>query len=307
MNNNKSIEKYLKKRSFHKFAIPHTQPTKKGYDTFIVIPCYDEYDYIFKTLNSINNQKAKLLKSTLVIVVINNPKDYNSQIKINNQLTYETIIKKKYLFEFIVLNSFDKKYAFSNKIAGVGAARKLGFDYCLKFIIDEKSLFCSLDADTIISSNYLSMIINKFKNKTNAAVVNFKHQDSSNALIQEGIIKYELLLKNIASEINKTGSPYGYVSMGSTIICNVKSYIACGGMPKNKATEDFYFLQSLAKYTTIKQIKEILVHPSSRSKYRVYLGTGYRLNRYKEGIEFEDLDYNTFKNLALKLNEKKNS
>ena len=79
--------------------------------------------------------------------------------------------------------------------------------------------------------------------------------------------------------------------MGSTIICNVKSYIACGGMPKNKATEDFYFLQSLAKYTTIKQIKEILVHPSSRSKCRVYLGTGYRLNRYKEGIKFEDLDY----------------
>jgi len=291
LNNNKTLEKYLKKRSFHKLANPHIEPLKRHYNTFIVIPCYDEYDYIFKTLDSINNQSLKLLENTLVVVVINNSDKDSQIIKKNNQLTYQSIIKNKYFFEIIVLNSFDKNNAFNNNNAGVGVARKLGLDYCLNFIYDENSLLCSLDADTIISEKYLSTIIDEFKNKTNAAVVNFKHQKSTNSLIQEGIDKYELILKNIAYEIYKTGSPYGYVSMGSTVICNVKAYIACGGMPKNKATEDFYFLQSLAKYTKIKQIKEILVHPSSRSKQRVYLGTGYRMNQYKKGVKFKDLDY----------------
>ena len=61
--------------------------------------------------------------------------------------------------------------------------------------------------------------------------------------------------------------------MGSTIICRVDAYIAVGGMPKKKAGEDFYFMQSLAKHTDIFYIDDILVFPSSRSEKRVYLGT----------------------------------
>jgi len=77
--------------------------------------------------------------------------------------------------------------------------------------------------------------------------------------------------------------------MGSTIVCNAISYIAVGGMPKKKATEDFYFLQSLAKYTSIFQIKEILVFPSSRNEERVYLGTGHRMKEYYLNNSFKSL------------------
>ena len=66
-----------------------------------------------------------------------------------------------------------------------------------------------------------------------------KHQTSNNPIVQEGIIKYENSIKEIAKKIELTGSPYGYVSMGSTIACNVKAYIACGGMNTKAATEDF--------------------------------------------------------------------
>ena len=57
--------------------------------------------------------------------------------------------------------------------------------------------------------------------------VNFKHQNSSNSIIEEGIRKYELILKEIAENIEKTGSPYGYVSMGSTISLQCKSLCCC--------------------------------------------------------------------------------
>ena len=45
--------------------------------------------------------------------------------------------------------------------------------------------------------------------------------------------------------------------MGSTIICSINAYIAVGGMVAKQATEDFYFLQQLAKYDNIHQIKNI--------------------------------------------------
>ena len=291
MYNQRQLEKYFKKKSFHYLACPHQNPKKSYYKNFIVIPCYDEYDYIFQTLDSINNQKNEKLNDLLVIIVINNSRNSSKKIVQNNQLTYDHLIDKSYFFEFIILNNFDKNNALDDKIAGVGIARKIGFDYCLNFIKNENALFYSLDADTIISSKYLTKINNEFKDNVNVLVVNFKHQKSDNDVLEKGIRRYETIIKDIASKINQTGSPYGYVSMGSTIICNVKAYISCGGMSKKKATEDFYFLQSLAKYTHIKQIKDILVHPSSRDKQKVYLGTGYRMNEYKNNGHFKNLDY----------------
>ena len=92
--------------------------------------------------------------------------------------------------------------------------------------------------------------------------------------------------------------------MGSAMAFTAQAYIKVGGMPNKKATEDFYYLQALAKYTHIYQIKKILVYPSSRNQQRVYLGTGYRINEYKENLKFINLNYSfkSYKNLKIILN-----
>ena len=87
-----------------------------------------------------------------------------------------------------------------------------------------------------------------------------------------------------------------------TIICRVDAYIAVGGMPKRKAGEDFYFMQSLAKYTDIFYIDDILVFPSSRNEKRVYLGTGARMVEYErtnsfKNLFFKDSSYNIIKQI----------
>ncbi len=63
-------------------------------------------------------------------------------------------------------------------------------------------------------------------------------------------------------------------------------------MDPKQATEDFYFLQKLAKYDQIHQIDEVLVHPSARQEQRVYLGTGYRLKNISNQSLFSDLQFN---------------
>ena len=289
--NNIYLNKYLEKKSIHKIGKPHKSITPKKFDFFVVIPCYNEFDYIFKTLKSINNQEQTILNNTLIIIVINNSKEESDLVKSNNQNTYQKLIEKKYNFNFIVIDSFSKQYAIPKKLAGVGYARKIGLDFSLNYISSNEAILCCLDADTLVSNNYLKKIKQKFYKNINVAVINFKHQTSKNHIIEEGIRKYENLIKEIAKQIELTGSPYGYVSMGSTIICNVKAYIACGGMNTKPATEDFYFLQALSKYTKIHKINEILVFPSSREENRVYLGTGFRMDEYLKNRFFKDLNF----------------
>ena len=289
--NNIYLNKYIEKRSINHFGETHRNIKDKKFNFFIVIPCYNELNYIFETLKSINEQNQKLLNETLVIIVINNSKDEKESVKNNNQKTYQKLIEKKYNYNFIAIDAFSIDNAIPNKLAGVGYARKIGLDFSLNYISSKESILCSLDADTLINKNYLKKIKDDFKKDINVAVINFKHQKSQNPIIEEGIRKYEKSIKKIAKEIELTGSPYGYVSMGSTIVCNVKSYIACGGMNTKAATEDFYFLQALAKHTKIHKINELLVFPSSREENRVYLGTGFRMDEYLKNGLFKNLDF----------------
>ncbi|OUX36923.1 MAG: hypothetical protein CBE33_04615 [Candidatus Pelagibacter sp. TMED273] len=301
MNVGVHLQKYIDKK-YLCAGNPHKHlDINKKYKFFIVIPCYNEFDYLFSTLESIDKQNPNLVNNTLVIIVINNSADSDSTVKNSNNKTYEKLIKLQFSFEFVAIDCFSNHNAFKNKLAGVGLARKVGLDFSLKFIENLNSIFCSLDADTIINENYLDIIDNRFKHNTvNAAVVNFSHQKSSNSIIEQGIRKYEKILKEIANNIQKTGSPYGYVSMGSTIVCNAKTYIAVGGMNTKKATEDFYFLQSIAKYTKVHKIKKVLVHPSSRGENRVYLGTGFRMDEYLKSKSFKNLNFSKESYLEIK-------
>ncbi len=290
MNFNNTFNKYIKK-SIYSGLDRHPIPSQKIYNYFIIIPVFNEYDYLLKTLMSINKQKNSLLNNTLIVLVINNSVNAERSVKKNNESTNQLIKSYQFNFEYVVLDYYSTGYELPNKKAGVGIARKIGMDYCLKYSL-ENSLLFSLDADTLISKNYLSHII-EYYNQTNfnTCIVKFSHQKSSNPKIEHAIRLYEKTLYSIADNIKKCKSPYGYVSMGSTIICKVKAYIAVGGMPKKTAAEDFYFMQALAKYDSVCFIDDYLVYPSSRLEMRVYLGTGFRLLQYNENKKFIDLNF----------------
>ena len=114
---------------------------------------------------------------------------------------------------------------------------------------------------------------------------------SEQIALECAIKEYEKFLFSTAKTIKNTGSPYGYVAMGSTMICTAEAYMAVGGMPRKKATEDFYFLQELAKFCGVHSIPDILVHPSPRPESRVYLGTGFRMEQMKQGFDIRRLYY----------------
>ena len=295
------LDKYYKKHLNPRFDYSRYKPSNQEYKYFMIIPVYNEYDYILDTLKSINSNGLSYLSNLLVVLVINNSKDENKTIVQSNRQTHKLIIKQKYNFEYMIIDCYSNKCALDEKYSGVGFARKIGMDFCLKFS-NEHSLLCCMDADTLINNKYFKNISDTFKDKRiQACTINFSHQKSDNNNLKEAILKYENKLKLIALSIKKIGSPYGYVSMGSAMVCTTKAYIAIGGMSKKNVTEDFYFLQALAKHSKIHFIKKILVYPSSRCEQRVYLGTGFRMKEYEKNKKFTNLDYSISSYSSLKI------
>ena len=285
------INQYFKKHSTNFPYINNYKVKKESYKYFIIIPIFNEYDYILQTLKSIDKNPQIYLDELLVVLVINNSINDSDDIKNNNFKTHKTISNQKYHYEYLIIDSYSKKNALGKKHCGVGVSRKIGMDFAIYFSRENSILF-SLDADTLVSEKYFETITNCFdKMKIKACTINFKHQKAKNLIIEKIIREYEEKLKNIADLIYKSGSPYGYVSMGSALACKTSAYMLVGGMSKKKATEDFYFLQSLAKQTKIYKIKKILIFPSSRDERRVYLGTGYRIKEFKDNQKFINLDY----------------
>ena len=159
-----TFDKYQKNKNLSTLANANKAPQYKNYNYFIIIPSFNEHLYIEYTLDSINHQNSTLLKELLVVVIVNNSKDDKEDIKTNNLLTYNKITHNQYKYELIVLDAFSISYSLEPKNAGVGMARKIGMDYCIDLSMND-SLFCSIDADTLLSKQYLTCIKKEYQKK----------------------------------------------------------------------------------------------------------------------------------------------
>ena len=286
-----NIPSYLKKRGVNgPWEIAPESSRKFNYA--VVIPAYGEPEYLPSTLLSLNENNTSLLKNTLVVVVINNAENSPEEICRENQHCFDLLNSSDYHYSLGIVDAFSKGLALSPKHAGVGLTRKIGMDLVLPYLSIEDSLIFCADVDTIVDKRYLEKVLEYFHtNNAKAAVVGFRHLESTDSELEKAIRQYEKYLLTTAQNMRDAGSPYGYVAMGSTMVCTAAAYCAVGGMPRKKATEDFYFLQELTKYCGVETIPETLVFPSSRPISRVYLGTGFRMQQIQKGFDLQKLYY----------------
>ncbi|MDH7604641.1 MAG: hypothetical protein QHH13_07060 [Melioribacter sp.] len=294
---------YLGKHSSDKWSIEAED--LKNINNVVVIPAIKEYENIINLLNSISENDTIYFNETLFLFVINNPENCNQDIKEDNRKTIvflRNLINKRSNDDFTkkiyekgikigIVDASSENKALLDKEAGVGLARKIGMDLALEvfnYKSNRKKILICLDADCIVGKNYLDAIINTFNQKSyNAAYVYYEHILPENKKEKLAIICYELFLRYYVTGLKYAGSRYAYQTIGSTIVCDVESYCKAGGMNKRKAGEDFYFLEKLAKITSIHQINTTTVYPSSRISLRVPFGTGKRISKFLQGSENE--------------------
>ena len=287
-----------------------------GIDNVVVIPALAETGQLFRTLASLSENSREELARTLVLCVINNKSVHHAipgEVE-NNQITLKILkdlIDGKMSDGKLLTNSLSLSMnkilqnnlqiacvdasspgcEMSDKTGGVGLARKIGLDLALKtFNYDREGikLLFSLDADTLVATNYLEAVRTFFrKERAHAAVVGFMHQDAENTDERAAICCYEIFLRYYVFGLAYAGSHYAFHSIGSTMVCTPDAYTAVRGMNKRKAAEDFYFLDKLAKMKKIGAINATRVYPSSRQSKRVPFGTGKRIVRFLEGEHSE--------------------
>ena len=314
----KNIDKYLTKFDLPKWKVVQRNEHEK-FSNVIVIPAISEFENIIRLTDSILLNNLDKINKTLALFVINNKKNDSSEIKTNNfhsiQYLNKLINKSNENLKFGFIDSSTEGNEPPEKDAGAGLARKIGMDSALTLFdyqIKTQKIIISLDADCLITQNYIQEIQQSFINeKINTAVINFEHQLSENSIQNLGILNYEIFLRHYILGLKYANSAFAFHTIGSAFAVDPEIYVKVGGMNKRKGGEDFYFLQKAGKISDVKKIENAKVFPSSRISWRVPFGTGPRIKRFLENQVNEYFVYSTRSFFILKkwneiLNESKN-
>lgn len=177
-----------------------------------------------------------------------------------------------------ILDNASRGKGWLPKKGGVGRARKTVMDaICAE--ADENDIIVSLDADTLIDADYLSVLSKIFAEnvKDTAVSVPYFHRLTGNEDIDRVMLRYEIYLRYYAINLWRIGSPYCYTALGSAMAFTIAAYKKCGGMPPRESGEDFYMLQKLQKTCSLRHWSSSRVYPAARLSDRVAFGTGAAL------------------------------
>ncbi|MCX5770434.1 MAG: hypothetical protein NTZ09_09210 [Candidatus Hydrogenedentes bacterium] len=297
-----NIRRYLEKKADLQSRPLHYSGAEDA-DTVVVIPALAEKDLLFRTLDFLAANPPGHLARTLVICVVNNrrqPPAYPNHAR-NNQETLarlETMVRSSGPLRLGYIDASSPGCELPDK-AGVGLARKIGLDSGLALLADnrcENGLLVCLDADTRVEPSYLPALRNSFGQPGAwAAVVDYAHEararEAESPQEASAVMCYELFLRYHVLGLAWAGSPYAFPTIGSTMSCTARAYVAVAGMNQRQAGEDFYFLQQLAKTGPVRRIRQTTVHPSPRPSWRVPFGTGQRVGRFLAGVQDEYVLY----------------
>ena len=270
-----TIQTYLNKFSNTTKLIQHA--TNNLCRQIIVIPAYCETE-IEKTLDSLLACIPTKF-TTEVIIVLNSSKEDNIEVKFFHE-KQQKVLEQKYgkeqhiIFHVILTSNLPSKHA------GVGLARKIGMDEAIRRFqeIDFDGLLICLDADCIVSKNYL-VSLEEYACKPqnyNTICLHFEHalETEKDDLLKRGIIFYELFLRYYKECLSYSGFPYACHTIGSSMAVKASTYCKAGGMNKRKAGEDFYFLTKVFSLGKVIELNSVTVYPSARISTRVPFGTG---------------------------------
>lgn len=276
----KHWQKYIQKhQAYNKYPIP----VDFDYGMVVVIPCFDEPDVITTLRN------LMLCESTQspvgVLVVVNSGELSDEKAIQNNRKTYDALIafakehnQFNLTFHALLCENLPRKHA------GVGLARKIGMEWAVRGFLqagNSNGVIISLDADCTVSENYLQLIENQFSTYSpNCCVLNFKHRMQSGSIaLQSAIDQYEDYIWYFRNALNAIDCPYYYHTIGSAFAVLADAYVRVGGIGRQQAGEDFYFLQKVFFLGRTVELMKAFVYPEARFSDRIPFGTGPALEK----------------------------
>lgn len=263
----------------------------------VVIPCYNEPDVITAIRSLFNCKRGNF--AVEIIVVVNSYSISPEEICRLNRRSYNELVlfsQKHFSPDFYLTALLIEDLP--GHQTGAGLPRKTGMDRAAEQFWKEcnpQGIIVSLDADCTVEDNYLIEIYSQFKkHKLKSATIEFHHPveylDEKDPL-RQACETYEEYLRYYRSALEYTGYPYPYYTIGSAFAVNVQTYRQAGGMGKQQAGEDFYFLQKVFPLGKTLFINTTCVYPAVRISDRVPFGTGPALSKMMEESPIRKLSY----------------
>jgi hypothetical protein len=291
-----ATKKYLER--LHVAGFSGDEPVSGETDLIIIIPCYNEPD-IKKTICSII-ACDKPDCAVEVIVLMNAYRHSPTEVlQVNRQSLEDVkILAGQYNSpRFKIISHYIDNL--SGKQTGAGVPRKMLMDEALLRLLrvdNEAGIIVSLDADCTVDKNYLQEIHRAFKadKKLCSATIEFHHpvahlpEDDPVRIATE---RYELYLRYYRCALAFCGYPYPYYTIGSAMAVRASVYAGAGGMGRQEAGEDFYFLQKVFPLGKTIHIDTTRVYPAARLSDRVPFGTGTAIRRIMAEKEMRKMTY----------------
>jgi hypothetical protein len=271
----------------------------------VVIPCYRETEAL-KTLESLYRCGRGNFQTEIIVVVNSYKIDSAETVELNRRSFNEIFgfAKKCNTENFFITPMLVENVA--GHQTGAGIPRKIGMDEAVKhFGGDPKGIIVSLDADCTVEPNYLVEIEKNFRDfRLNSATIAFhhpvEHLPAENPL-RIATENYEAYMRDFRAALEYCGYPYPYFTIGSAFAVTAETYRKVGGMGRQQAGEDFYFLQKVFPLGRTKYIDTTCVYPEARVSDRVPFGTGPALKRALETGVLTQRKYNREAFEALKM------
>ncbi len=298
------FDNYFHKHGEFRPSIQEKPNQKLG--IIVVIPCYNELELNKSLLSLI--QCIQPSCAVEIITVINYPEGSGNEVIAISKQSMDIINKLDsemnnpfFRFHYIYAANLPKKHA------GVGLARKIGMDeaaWRFNLIKNHQGIIACFDADSQCELNYLVELEKLWREhpKTSACSIRFQHPLEGlefDEKIYTGIAQYELHLRYYYQAGRLIGFPFAYHTIGSSMACSASTYVKYGGMNRNQAGEDFYFLQKIIPHGNFKELNSTCIFPSPRPSFRVPFGTGRAMMKYLEGNSEPITTYNLDSFLAL--------
>jgi hypothetical protein len=263
----------------------------------IVIPCYNESGAIQSIRSLFACERGNF--GVEILLVVNSYRISPESVKETNRIAFREAV------DFAAANNTSGFSLFPiwvenlpGRQTGAGLPRKIGMDEAVAHFYENnnpKGIIVSLDADATIAPNYLTEIYRCFKQyKLRSATIEFhhpvEHLNPADELRRAAEV-YEKYLRYYRSALEYTGYPYAYYTIGSAFAVTAETYVQVGGMGKQQAGEDFYFLQKVFPLGKSRFIDTTCVYPAARISGRVPFGTGPAIAKMIDEKKYVKLTY----------------
>ncbi len=251
----------------------------------VAVPVMDEVSSLPACLDSLRAQTGGRLKAWFCV---NQPDHWHTstehRVICENNKQCMDFIEQETTLPCTLIDHSSEGRGWPEKANGVGYARKALMDRICDEA-DPSDIIISFDADSHMPPAYSSEVLAAFTRHPDASglAAPYYHPLTGNPELDVAMLRYELYMRSYTLNLWRTGSPYRFTALGSSISLPVRSYKKMRRMKPRPSGEDFYLLQHLAKMGRILHWTPSAIQPATRTSTRVPYGTGQAIQLYQTG------------------------